>query len=68
MDVPYSTGHQTFLVVITTPAVPDYEENISLQLNCGQRGWAYAVVVLIPMIVAALLVAGVIIGLVWYCK
>ncbi|XP_064392974.1 uncharacterized protein LOC135340550 [Halichondria panicea] len=50
VPIPYNIIElQEFLVIISMPAVVDYGENIQVSLDCEQRGWAYAVVILVPM-------------------
>ncbi len=50
VSIPYNIiGLQKFLVNISMPAVVDYGENIGVSLDCERRGWAYAVVILVPM-------------------
>ena len=62
MGIPYSTGSQTFLVVTSIPPNVDYTENINVQLSCDQRGWAYALVILLPLSVITAAVVAIIVG------
>ena len=68
IGIPYSTGVQQFLVLTSIPENVDYNEKIELKLSCGQRGWAYAVVVIIPIIATILVIVGTAIVCYWCCN
>ena len=66
VGIPYSTGSQKFLVVTSIPSNVDYTENIEVGLSCDQRGWAYALVILLPLSVVAAVIVAIIVGYVCY--
>ena len=64
----YGTGSQTFLVVTSIPPNVDYTENINVQLSCDQRGWAYALVILLPLSVVAAVIVAIIVWCICHCR
>ena len=58
IGIPYSTGLQQFLVLTSIPENVDYGENVELTLSCSQRGWTYAVTVLVPLIATIVVTVG----------
>ena len=58
LNIPADLANYSALIVTNIPNDNNWEENINIRLHCSSnRGWAYAVVVLVPL----LLVVGVII-------
>ena len=49
LTVPYGSNYRA-LIVTDIPDSPDWEENVKINLHCIARGWAYAVVVLVPIV------------------
>ncbi len=68
IGIDYSTGSQDFLVKTSIPERADWEENIRVSLNCDQRGWAYAVVILVPITVVIGIVVAVVLFFVYWCE
>ena len=62
--IPYGTGLQRTLVITSISENIDWEENVSVTVNCGQRGWAYALVILLPMVVVAVIIAVIVLAIV----
>ena len=67
LSIPYGTGSQSFLVITSIPQTVDWEENISVSVNCDQRGWAYALVVLLPIAVIVGIVLTIVLSIVIVC-
>lgn len=65
VDIPYGTGSQQALVVTTIPDSVNWGENVAITTGCSRRHWAYAVVVLVPLLVVIVGIA--ITALVLYC-
>ena len=69
VGIDYSTGSQQFLVITSIPERVDWGENVGVSLICDQRGWAYAVVILVTIsVIITLVVAAVVLGIVCYYK
>ena len=51
VGINYNTGLQNFLIKTSIPDNVNWEENVRVSLNCDQRGWAYAVATLVPLMV-----------------
>ena len=51
VDIPYGTGSQRALVTTSIPDNVNWSENVSLKTSCSRRHWAYALVILLPLIV-----------------
>ena len=68
VGIDYSTGSQQFLVITSIPERVDWGENVRVSLICDQRGWAYAVVILVPISVIFALIVAVVLGIVCCCK
>ena len=68
VGIDYSTGSQQFLVITSIPKCVDWGENVRVSLICDQRGWAYAVVILVPISVTIALIVAVVLGIVCYYK
>ena len=68
VGIDYSTGSQQFLVITSIPERVDWGENVRVSLICDQRGWAYAVVILVPISVIFALIVAVALGIVCCCK
>ncbi len=69
VGIDYSTGSQQFLVITSIPERVDWGENVGVSLICDQRGWAYAVVILVTIsVIIILVVAAVVLGIVCYYK
>ena len=66
VDIPYGTGSQQALVITTIPEEVDWAENVSIGTSCSRRHWAYAVVVLVPLFVAAVGIA-IVVLVMWCC-
>ena len=67
VDIPYGTGSQQALVVTTIPEDVDWGENVGITTSCSRRHWAYAVVVLVPLFVAAVGIAIVVLVICCWC-
>ena len=67
VDIPYGTSSQQALVVTTIPEDVDWTENVAVKTSCSRRHWAYVVVVLVPLFVAAVGIAIVILVILWCC-
>ena len=67
LTVPYGSDYRA-LIVTDIPDNVDWEENVEVNLGCVSRGWAVAVVVLVPLLTVAGLIAAVIAGIVCYIK
>ena len=67
LNVPAHPNYRA-LIVTDIPDDPDWEENVDVTLHCSSnREWAYAVVVLIPiLVIVGVSIAAVILGCV--CK
>ena len=64
LNVPADSNYRALIVTDLPTNNPDWEENIDINLQCSStRGWAYTVVVLVPL----LLVVGVTITIVLCC-
>ena len=50
VPVPYSSINYRGLVVTSIPDNPNWEENEEIRLRCVRRGWAIAIVVILPMV------------------
>ena len=68
VDIPYGTGSQLALVVATIPLNVDWGENVDLDISCNRRDWAYALVILLPLVVIAMIVCTVISICIHCCK
>ncbi len=68
VGIEYGTGSQQFLVITSIPERVDWGENVRVSLICDQRGWAYAVVILVPLSVIIGLIVAVVLGIVCCCK
>ena len=66
VDIPYGTGSQQALVVTTIPEDVDWAENVAVKTSCSRRHWAYVVVVLVPLFVAAVGIA-ILVLVIWCC-
>ena len=51
VDIPYGTGSQLALVVTTIPENVNWGENVDVSISCNRRDWAYAIVILLPILV-----------------
>ena len=62
LDIPYTgaTSSQSVLVAVSVPANVSWTDGVDLSVNCVQRDWAYAVVVVCPLVVAIFVIAVVI--------
>ena len=67
VGIPYGTGSQLALVVTNIPENVDWGENVDVKTSCNRRDWAYALVVLIPLLVVIAIVVAITIGIVWLC-
>ena len=65
LTVPYGSDYRA-LIVTDIPDNPDWEENVDVGWHCVERGWAFAVVVLVPITVAAMII-GTIVLAITYC-
>ena len=67
VTIPYGTGSQQALVVTTIPEGVDWAENVNVNVSCNQRQWAYAVVILLPLLTITAIVASIVTGICLYC-
>ena len=70
VSIPYGSGSQQALVTTTIPRFVDWGENVDIDLSCNQRGWAVAIVILIPLIVFLAVIGGIIAAICfwWHCS
>lgn len=68
MNIPYSTSNQDFLVITSIPSNVDWEQGVQVQVNCARRDWAYALVILLPLLIILVLVVSLIVCIVLLCK
>ena len=67
VGIPYSSsGTQQALVTTTIPQFVYWGENVDVSISCNQRGWAIAIVILIPLIVFLAVIGGVVGGILFY--
>lgn len=55
VTVPYGSKYRALIVTNTSENV-DWEENVDVSWSCANRGWAYAVVILLPIATAVVLI------------
>ena len=67
VDIPYGTGSQQALVVTNIPENVDWTENVDINTSCNRRDWAYALVILLPLLMIIAITTVLILGMVWYC-
>ena len=67
VGIDYSTGSQQFLVITSIPERVDWGENVEVSLICDQRGWAYAVVILVPISVIIVVIVALMLGIFYCC-
>ena len=68
LHVPADSNYRALIVTDLPTNNPDLSENISIRLQCSStRGWAYAVVVLVPLLVVVGVTITTVILLVVYC-
>ena len=65
--VPYGSNYRA-LIVTDIPEDPDWEENVEISIHCSNRAWAFAVVVLVPMLAVVLCVAAGVVAFVCWLK
>ena len=67
LTVPYGSDYRA-LIVTDVPDNVNWEENVEVNLHCVSRGWAVAVVVLVPLLTIAGVIGAVITSIVCYIK
>ena len=67
LTVPYGSDHRA-LIVTDIPDDVNWEENVDVNWHCVNRGWAVAVVVLVPLLTIAGVIGAVITAIVCYIK
>ena len=67
LTVPYGSDYRA-LIVTDVPDNVNWEENVEVNWHCVSRGWAVAVVVLVPLLTIAGVIGAVIAGIVCYIK
>ena len=67
LRIPYGTGSQQALVVTSIPEGVDWAENVDVNVSCNRRHWAYAVVILLPLLTITAIVASIVTGICLYC-
>ena len=60
VDILYGTGSQLALVVTDIPENVDWGENVDVRISCNRWDWAYALVILIPLLVVGAIIAAII--------
>ena len=67
LTVPYGSDYRA-LIVTDAPDDVNWEENVEVNLHCVSRGWAVAVVVLVPLLTIAGVIGAMITAIVCYIK
>ena len=67
VPVPYGSNYRA-LIVTDIPENVVWDENVEVNWYCVNRGWAYAVVILVPILTVVALAVAVVVGTVLYCK
>ena len=70
LDIPYTgaTSSQSVLVAVSAPANVSWIDGVNLSVDCVRRDWAYAVVIVCPLIVAIFVIAVFILSVAACCK
>ena len=67
LTVPYGSDYQA-LIAADIPKDVDWEESVHIDWHCVNRGWAYAVVISVPIIGVLGCIVGSFLGIFCYCN